>query len=344
MGAMDQHHAPPLLPDQELDHSIAAFADGRDAETRKGAHRRLRSFESDVCTRVGIPDGTVLVSCPPARMLFKKLGAWVRIDQDIFRLQELPTDPVSSDVRQLEASHESLWRFYVFVDPEYLESHGAVIADALNLMLPRRRLQNSIRRWPARQGQAIVNAYVSNHSDAEILALEAVALTEKLANLSARHGGSFESILDAGLAELRSVTPAGAPTNEAAQSSRQTGSELDVWRKQFSWIEHNNLEATLKSRKLMDALRAEFQEQALDANDITAVNLLLHLKEMPGWSNGDTSTAVGVIVGRTDLLEKELQQPAQLEQFRDLDDQGVSNALQTAVEQCIRVVMKQLGR
>ncbi len=95
--------------------------------------------EADLCRAAGLPDGSVIVYCPSAKMSLKEARVQVKIDDaTVCSLAELN----HPEIKVLLDKHRRLWRFYVFVRSDGKE-HFPAIADAceklfgLPNMLPR---------------------------------------------------------------------------------------------------------------------------------------------------------------------------------------------------------------
>lgn len=87
------------------------------------SHRR--DAERVIAHDLGCDDSEVIVYCP-ALTVMKEAAVPVQTPDGILPLNHADR---SGEIRALEARYEMLWRFYVFVPPEYVEATAAVAAD-----------------------------------------------------------------------------------------------------------------------------------------------------------------------------------------------------------------------
>lgn len=231
---------------------VAKFAKAAEGACPKGDERRFafaakEEFERRVCEHAGIPEGTVLVSCPGDRMLFKHADTYVQIDGVVQRLQDVRADPPAGAIAELQKRHLALWRFEVFVAPEYRDRHGKEIVDAVALELNDPSVVNLRHGLQPVGGHALVDAYLKENGatiDPPMTVQERAAVVEHIADGSEGR--------DVGAAVARVVD---------LRASRRT-SAIDEFRSRYGELEDDDLmvqieDAAKTQRKLVGELPLE---------------------------------------------------------------------------------------
>ena len=105
-----------------------------------------RASENRIADLVGLPRGAVLIHCPHPSMLMKEALVKVRwAADDIRSLSQVEEDPVRTSVDSILADHRALWKFWVFLDPEFVRKEQAV-ADVCYEEVVHGQVQNDIAR------------------------------------------------------------------------------------------------------------------------------------------------------------------------------------------------------
>ena len=87
-----------------------------------GAYHRDRvareEAEQQLSRKLKLKDGELIIYCPAAKMSLKEADVPVRIDSGPLRsLRDLSLP----EIKVLSDKHRDLWRFYVFVAPQYAD-------------------------------------------------------------------------------------------------------------------------------------------------------------------------------------------------------------------------------
>ena len=124
---------------------------------------RKSLFEDELSSYLGLPTGSILISCSTGSPLHKKADSRIRIEGSINKLLDVVTDPPSGAIQELRRRHESLWRFYVFLAPELVDDWAGIVVDALDQRLRAiaQGARNDIQKWQPRDGAALIDRFAS---------------------------------------------------------------------------------------------------------------------------------------------------------------------------------------
>ena len=247
-------------------------------DRRRSAFAAKCEVEDRLCANLDLPPGSVLISCPGDRMLFKKADSWIYVDGLATKLQESPTDPPKGAISELQSRHRSLWRFHVFIDRLHAQSHGTLVTDAVELCLNDPSLVNTLTEWAPSRGHRIVDHFVESVTSPgpAVTATERATLHKAFTVAMSGKGveGSFQQFFQASLAKSRTPELPGADVGEPPWSLAEP---LESWRSRYVWIEHGTLEWALRDPASLKDWRTKFEDGSPEEDFIGQVNLSLLL-------------------------------------------------------------------
>jgi uncharacterized protein len=176
---------------------LAAHFAGAPKTDRSAAFKRKMEFEDSLTRYLGLPSGSVLVSCSSGIPLFKQADSRIHIEGDIRKLHEVSTDPPSGAIEELRRRHRSLWRFYVFLAPELVDQWAEVVVDAVDLRIRPMvaSLRNELPDIQPRGGAAIVDRFARTIEGEDVSPLSMDERTQLL-QLAARGERPAENVFD----------------------------------------------------------------------------------------------------------------------------------------------------
>jgi len=156
-------------------------------EDRTESLRSRSEFENEIAAMLELPRGSILVSCMRGSPLFKTAESRIRIENEIWKLSKVRQDPPAGALAEMLSRHASLWRFYVFLDPRFVEDFAGLVVDAVSLKLWKSiQFRNDISRWQPTRGRLLVDHFAKQ---VELEGGKAITARnrESLLELAARH-------------------------------------------------------------------------------------------------------------------------------------------------------------